>query len=176
MKGNSRFQFRNFDRDQIEKEIDLRKEAEKDGGLGRPPANAKEKSHAERLVIKKSREFLDTEIKRANNWLSPIIDKIAPEHLQLSVSNPKILIDEFKNAGSIFLGRNTPEVIGDYIAGPNHVLPTSRTSRFASGLSVLDFIKRSSIIECSKESLNTLSEDAITIAEYEGLSAHALSI
>ena len=95
MKGNSRFQFRNFDRDQIEKEIDLRKEAEKDGGLGRPPANAKEKSHAERLVIKKSREFLDTEIKRANNWLSPIIDKI--DDLTIKIELPHWNVQEASN-------------------------------------------------------------------------------
>ncbi len=110
------------------------------------------------------------------NNVGPIIDKIAPEHLQLSVDNPKELLSKFSNAGSIFLGRNTPEALGDYIAGPNHVLPTSGTSRFTSGLSVLDFLKRSSIIQSTNESLNALSDDILTIAEYEGLSAHALSV
>ncbi len=110
------------------------------------------------------------------NNVGPIIDRIAPEHLQLSIENPKELLSKFTNAGSIFLGRNTPEALGDYIAGPNHVLPTSRTSRFTSGLSVLDFLKRSSIIESSNKSLNALSEDILAIAECEGLSAHALSV
>ena len=110
------------------------------------------------------------------NNVGPIIDKIAPEHLQLSVDNPKELLSKFSNAGSIFLGRNSPEALGDYIAGPNHVLPTSGTSRFTSGLSVLDFLKRSSIIQSTNESLNALSDDILTIAEYEGLSAHALSV
>ncbi len=106
----------------------------------------------------------------------PIIDIIAPEHLQLSIANPRDLIGKFRNAGSIFLGMYSPEALGDYIAGPNHVLPTSGTSRFASGLSVLDFLKRSSIIESNKEAIEALSEDAMIIAESEGLSAHSLSI
>ena len=110
------------------------------------------------------------------NKVGEIIDKIAPEHLQLSVDNPKELLSTFKNAGSIFLGRNSPEALGDYVAGPNHVLPTSRTSRFASGLTVLDFLKRSSLIEANADSLRALSQDALTIAECEGLTAHALSI
>ncbi|PPR78722.1 MAG: Histidinol dehydrogenase [Alphaproteobacteria bacterium MarineAlpha2_Bin1] len=114
-------------------------------------------------------------VEKINN-VGPIIDKIAPEHLQLSIDNPKELLSKFSNAGSIFLGRNTPEALGDYIAGPNHVLPTSGTSRFTSGLSVLDFLKRSSIIQSTNKSLDALSEDALTIAESEGLSAHALSI
>ena len=113
--------------------------------------------------------------KEINN-VGPIIDKIAPEHLQLSLENPKDLLENFKNAGSIFLGRNSPEALGDYIAGPNHVLPTSGTSRFASGLTVLDFLKRSSLIESTSNSLRALSQDALTIAECEGLTAHALSI
>jgi len=94
MRGNS-FQFGQFDRDQIEKEIDLRKEAEKDGTLGRPPANAKEKSHAERLAIKKSREFLDTEIRNANNWLGPIIEKI--DDLTIKIERPHWSIQEASN-------------------------------------------------------------------------------
>jgi len=95
MIGNSSFQFGNFDRDQIEKEIELRKEAEKDGSLGRPPANAKEKSHAERSAVKKSRVFLDTEIKKANIWLSPIIDKI--DDLTIKIERPHWSIQEASN-------------------------------------------------------------------------------
>ena len=85
-------------------------------------------------------------------------------------------IDAVTNAGAIFLGRFTPEAIGDYIAGPNHVLPTARSARFSSGLSVLDFMKRSSVIGCAPEGLAAIGPAAITLAEAEGLDAHALSI
>ena len=81
-----------------------------------------------------------------------------------------------KNAGAVFLGRYTPEAIGDYIAGPNHVLPTDRTARFSSGLNVLDFFKRTSIVSCNKDNINSIGKDAITLANEEGLQAHALSI
>ena len=83
---------------------------------------------------------------------------------------------KIKNAGAIFLGRYTPEAVGDYIAGPNHVLPTDRTARFSSGLNLLDFYKRSSIVECNKENLKKIGKDAINLAYEEGLQAHALSI
>ena len=81
-----------------------------------------------------------------------------------------------RNAGAIFLGRHTPEVVGDYVAGPNHVLPTARSARFSSGLSVLDFMKRSSLIGCSPAGLAAIGPAAITLAEAEGLDAHALSV
>lgn len=105
-----------------------------------------------------------------------ISNKIAPEHLELAVENPQSLLPLIHHAGAIFLGRYTPEAIGDYIAGPSHVLPTSRTARFSSGLSVFDFLKRTSIIGCSKESLAGLSHYAQTLAQSEGLEAHRLSV
>ena len=106
----------------------------------------------------------------------PLIDRIAPEHLELAVADPDALLPTFSNAGAIFLGRHTPEVIGDYLAGPNHVLPTGRSARFSSGLSVLDFLKRSSLIACGAESLSVLGPAAIALARAEGLDAHALSV
>ncbi len=105
-----------------------------------------------------------------------LVDRIAPEHLELAVAEPEELAGAVRHAGAIFLGRHTPEVIGDYVAGPNHVLPTARTARFSSGLSVLDFMKRSSVIGCPPEGLAAIGPAAITLAEAEGLDAHALSI
>ena len=104
------------------------------------------------------------------------INFIAPEHLQLAVDNPEALLPEIRHAGAIFLGRMTPEAIGDYIAGPSHVLPTSRTARFSSVLSVTDFIKRTSIIGVSEVSYGELASAGITLANAEGLGAHALSM
>jgi histidinol dehydrogenase len=101
---------------------------------------------------------------------------IAPEHLELAVDNPEALLPEIRHAGAIFLGRMTPEAIGDYIAGPSHVLPTSRTARFSSVLSVTDFIKRTSIIGVSEVSYGELATAGITLANAEGLGAHALSM
>lgn len=103
-------------------------------------------------------------------------NKIAPEHLEISVENPFILLPKIKNAGSIFLGYYTTEALGDYILGPNHVLPTSGTARFSSPLGVADFIKFSGISYCSKEGLKQIGKSAINIANIEGLEAHALSI
>lgn len=103
-------------------------------------------------------------------------DRIAPEHLELAVEDPDSLARQVRHAGAIFLGRHTPEAIGDYVAGPNHVLPTARSARFSSGLSVLDFLKRSSIISCSQSSLGEIGPAAETLAQAEGLGAHALSI
>ena len=104
------------------------------------------------------------------------INQIAPEHLELAVEKPFDLLPEIKNAGSIFLGEYTPEPIGDYYAGPNHVLPTEGTARFFSPLSVRDFVKYSSFIYYSREALKEVSDDVITLAEGEGLTAHANSI
>jgi len=106
----------------------------------------------------------------------PLIDRIAPEHLELACRDAAALADKVRNAGAIFIGAYTPEVIGDYVAGPNHVLPTGRTSRFSSGLSVLDFLKRSSLISCSAEGLRAIGADAVTLANAEGLQAHARSV
>jgi histidinol dehydrogenase len=105
-----------------------------------------------------------------------LVDRIAPEHLELSVGNPEALLKEVRHAGAIFIGRFSPEAMGDYIAGPNHVLPTSRTARFSSGLSVLDFLKRTTLLACSPDTLTAIGPDAITLAESEGLDAHAASI
>ena len=103
-------------------------------------------------------------------------NKIAPEHLEIAVEGSKKYLKYIKNAGAIFLGRYTPEAIGDYIAGPNHVLPTDRTAKFSSGLNVLDFFKRTSIVSCNKKNINEIGKDAIVLAIEEGLQAHALSI
>jgi histidinol dehydrogenase len=105
-----------------------------------------------------------------------LVDKIAPEHLEISTSDPQILLRKVRHAGAIFLGRHTPEAMGDYIAGPNHVLPTSRTARFSSGLSVLDFMKRTTLLACEPQTLSAIGPDAITLAEAEGLDGHARSI
>jgi histidinol dehydrogenase len=105
-----------------------------------------------------------------------LIDRVAPEHLELAVADPEALLPSIHHAGAIFLGRHTPEAVGDYIAGPNHVLPTARSARFSSGLSVLDFMKRSSLVGCTPEALARLAPAAIRLAETEGLPAHALSL
>jgi histidinol dehydrogenase len=105
-----------------------------------------------------------------------LINRIAPEHLELSVEDYNALLPDIKHAGAIFLGRFTPEAIGDYIAGPDHVLPTTQVARYASGLSSFDFIKRSSIIHCSEESLRVIGPAAVTLAEAEGLYSHARSV
>jgi len=105
-----------------------------------------------------------------------LIDRIAPEHLELALDEADALAERVRHAGAIFLGRHTPEAIGDYVAGPNHVLPTARSARFASGLSVLDFVKRSSLVRCDAASLAALAPAAIRLAEAEGLGAHALSL
>ncbi|HLB07622.1 MAG TPA: histidinol dehydrogenase [Alphaproteobacteria bacterium] len=106
----------------------------------------------------------------------PLIDRLAPEHLELAIDEPESFARRVRNAGAIFLGRHTPEAIGDYVAGTNHVLPTDRSARFASGLSVLDFMKRTELVRCDAESLRRIGPAAVTLAEAEGLSAHALSI
>ena len=105
-----------------------------------------------------------------------LINEIAPEHLELSFKNCEKLLKKIINAGAIFIGKYTPEAIGDYIAGPNHVLPTNKTAKFSSGLNVLDFMKRTSLVKCSLKSLKRIGPDAINLAEEEGLGAHALSI
>lgn len=106
----------------------------------------------------------------------PLINQLAPEHLELAIDNPRRFAENIRNAGSIFLGRYTPEAIGDYVAGPNHVLPTARSACFSSGLSVLNFMKRNTLIECSPESLSQIGPAAMTLATEEGLQAHARSI
>lgn len=105
-----------------------------------------------------------------------ITDEVAPEHLELCIEEPFAALDAVKNAGSVFLGHHTPEVLGDYLAGPNHTLPTEGTARFYSPLSVADFQKRSSYLYYGKEALKDVSDDVILFAKTEGLFAHANSI
>ena len=105
-----------------------------------------------------------------------IINQLAPEHLELAIKEPEKVLKNVYNAGSVFLGRYSPEAIGDYVAGPNHVLPTGRTARFSSGLGVTDFLKKITFTKCNKKSLQLLSNSAIKIAKAEGLEGHALSI
>mgnify|MGYP000126730398 FL=1 len=107
---------------------------------------------------------------------SPLIDRLAPEHLELAVENPRALFGQIRHAGSVFLGRPTAEAMGDYLAGPNHVLPTGRRARFSSGLSVTDFMKRTSVIGMDAKAMDALGGLAATLADAEGLPAHALSV
>ena len=106
----------------------------------------------------------------------PLCDRLAPEHLELAVENPEPLFARVRHAGSVFLGRHTPEAVGDYVAGPNHVLPTGRRARFASGLSVLDFMKRTSFLACDSASIQRIGPAAVALAEAEGLPAHGRSV
>ncbi|MBB3808293.1 histidinol dehydrogenase [Pseudochelatococcus contaminans] len=106
----------------------------------------------------------------------PLVDRIAPEHLEIESPQADALAAQVRNAGAIFLGQYTPEAIGDYVGGPNHVLPTARSARFASGLGVLDFLKRTSILRCSVEALRAIGPAAVTLGETEGLQAHARSV
>ncbi len=105
-----------------------------------------------------------------------LVDRLAPEHLEIMTANAEALGQRIRNAGAIFLGAYTPEAVGDYVAGSNHVLPTARSARFSSGLSVLDFLKRTSILRCSAASLARLGPAAITLGRAEGLDAHARSV
>jgi histidinol dehydrogenase len=143
----------------------------------------------ERAVADRLRHLPRAEIARASweahgavilvaDWCEApaLIDRIAPEHVELALDQAEALAGEIRHAGAIFLGRWTPEAIGDYIAGPNHVLPTSRSARFASGLGVLDFMKRSSLVRCDEVSFAALAPSAIRLAQAEGLDAHALSL
>jgi histidinol dehydrogenase len=107
---------------------------------------------------------------------APLADAIAAEHLEIATADPEGYAKLVRHAGAIFLGRHTPEAMGDYIAGPNHVLPTSRTARFSSGLSVLDFMKRTTLLGLNARSIAAIGPDALTLAESEGLQAHARSI
>ncbi|MBL4599440.1 MAG: histidinol dehydrogenase [Rhizobiaceae bacterium] len=106
----------------------------------------------------------------------PLVNCLAPEHLEIATDDPDALLAGVRNAGSVFMGRYTPEAIGDYVAGPNHVLPTARSARFSSGLSVLDFIKKTSVLHCGPEQLAKIGPAAVTLADAEGLQAHAKSV
>ena len=106
----------------------------------------------------------------------PLVNRLAPEHLQLAVDDPDALFAKVRHAGSVFMGRMTPEAVGDYVAGPNHVLPTGRRARFSSGLSVLDFMKRTSFLALDRAALNAIGPAAVALANAEGLPAHANSV
>ncbi len=105
-----------------------------------------------------------------------LANRFAPEHLELMVQNPRELLPEIRNAGAVFLGMHTPEALGDYMAGPNHVLPTGGTARFASPLGVYDFIKRTSILSFSREALGGTGRQTARFAEMEGLDGHGKSV
>ena len=106
----------------------------------------------------------------------PLADAIAAEHLEVMTADPEALAARIRNAGAIFLGAHTPEAIGDYVGGSNHVLPTARSARFSSGLGVLDFMKRTSLLKCGPEQLRALGPAAMALGEVEGLKAHARSV
>jgi histidinol dehydrogenase len=127
-------------------------------------ASAAWRDHGAIIVVRRLRDAV------------PLVDRLAPEHLQLAIAEPDALASRVRHAGAIFLGRHTPEALGDYVAGPSHVLPTSRTARFASGLNVLDFMKRTTLIGADGDSLAGLAAPAIALAQAEGLDAHARSL
>jgi histidinol dehydrogenase len=106
----------------------------------------------------------------------PLVDAIAPEHVEIATADAEALASRIRNAGAIFLGAHTPEAIGDYVAGSNHVLPTARSARFSSGLGVLDFMKRTSIVQCGPDQLRALAPAAIALGEAEGLDGHVRSV
>ncbi len=106
----------------------------------------------------------------------PLVDRIAPEHLEIEAENADALASRVRNAGAIFVGSFTPEAVGDYVGGPNHVLPTARSARFSSGLGVFDFMKRTSILKCSREALRAIGPAAVILGRAEGLDAHAQSV
>jgi histidinol dehydrogenase len=105
-----------------------------------------------------------------------LVDRVAPEHLELAIADPDGFAARVRHAGAIFLGRTTPEALGDYVGGPNHVLPTARSARFSSGLGVLDFLKRTTLLGASPEAVRAIGPAAVRLAESEGLTAHALSV
>ena len=105
-----------------------------------------------------------------------LANALAAEHVELAVADPEPMLEAIRHAGSVFIGRHAPEAVGDYVAGPNHVLPTGRRARFASGLSVLDFMKRTSFIELDQAALAVIGPAAVALAEAEGLYAHARSV
>jgi histidinol dehydrogenase len=121
-------------------------------------------------------EFGATIVLRSLDEAPPLADRIAAEHLEIATADPEALAARIRNAGAVFLGAHTPEVIGDYVSGSNHVLPTARSARFSSGLGVLDFMKRTSILRLTPEALRALGPAAMTLARAEGLEAHRRSV
>ncbi len=151
-----------------------------DAGLGRAVAEAVERrlETLDRRAIAAAswRDFGAVITVRDLDEATALSDRIAPEHLELCVENPGGLLSEIRHAGAVFLGQWTPEAIGDYVGGPNHVLPTARSARFSSGLSVLDFLKRTTIARMTPEALAAIGPAAETLAKSESLQAHGLSV
>ena len=129
-----------------------------------------------KIAYKSLKKFGAAIYTKRKNMTSSIVNRIAPEHLEICTKNPEKILKEITNAGSIFLGNFSPEAMGDYIAGTNHVLPTSGTAKFSSGLSVYDFLKRHSIIKISKSGIERLGASVINLAEYENLKGHSNSV
>ena len=129
-----------------------------------------------KIILKSLRDFGLGIYAKNNNTILKIINEIAPEHLELNMVNYKNILKGVKNAGSIFLGKYSPEAVGDYLAGPNHVLPTSGSAKFSSGLSVNDFLKRHSIIKMTKTGIARLGSSVINLAQHENLEGHANSV
>ena len=141
-------------------------------------------------AVEKRLPLLSTQAVAATSWAAngaiilvrdwqeamPLVNRLAAEHLELAVDDPDALFAQVRHAGSVFLGRMTPEAVGDYVAGPNHVLPTGRRARFSSGLSVLDFMKRTSFLSLNQSSIDAIGPAAVALAEAEGLPAHAASV
>jgi len=130
----------------------------------------------EKIAAASWRDFGAIIVVRSLDEALPLVDAIAPEHLEIAAADAEGLAQRIRNAGAIFIGAHTPEAIGDYVAGSNHVLPTARSARFSSGLGVLDFMKRTSILKCGPEQLRALGDAAIALGEAEGLDAHARSV
>jgi histidinol dehydrogenase len=130
----------------------------------------------EKIAAASWRDFGAMIVVRNLNDAVPLVDAIAPEHLEIAAADADQLGQRIRNAGAIFIGAHTPEAIGDYVAGSNHVLPTARSARFSSGLGVLDFMKRTSILKCGPEQLRALGGAAIALGEAEGLDGHARSV
>src|SRR5437764_4726535 len=141
-------------------------------------AAARHLEHLPRADIARASWQANSAILIVTDWgeAAALIDRVAPEHLELAIADPDALAAQVHHAGAIFLGRYTPEAIGDYVAGPNHVLPTARSARFASGLGVLDFMKRTTIVGCDAVSIGVLAPAAICLAEAEGTDTHALTL
>ena len=129
-----------------------------------------------RIVMNSFKKFGMVVLARNRKEISEITNKISPEHLQIYTKEPNVYLKNIKNAGSIFLGAYSPAAMGDYLAGSNHVLPTSGTAKFSSGLSVYDFLKRQSVIKITKSGIERLGPSVINLAEYENLKGHANSI
>src|SRR5579863_315273 len=146
------------------------------GAVERAVASELARLPREKIAAASWQEFGAVVLVRSLDEAVPLVDAIAPEHLEIAAAAADELAGRVRNAGAIFIGAHTPEAIGDYVAGSNHVLPTARSARFSSGLGVLDFMKRTSILKCGPEQLRALGGAAIALGKAEGLEAHARSI